>query len=261
MNETYLTAAIAAAKSAGLVLQEYRSKFSTREKAPRDLVTDADLAAQHTIEQLFKDQFPDHAFLGEESTLAVRQAAQASGKLLWVVDPLDGTANYVHGLSMYAVSIALVRGDEVQVGVVHDPVSGDTFTAMKDGPALNNGQPIKSSRCVSLDYAMIAASFPAGVRRDDPEVEQFLRVLVRSQSVRRLGSAALNLCYVAQGCLDAYWASNVQAWDVAAGVLIAERAGAQCRDVSGNSFDLWQPKPLVAATPALTAELLKCIHE
>ncbi len=107
---------------------------------------------------------------------------------------------------------------------------------------------------------MVAASFPAGVRRDDPEVEQFLRVLVKSQSVRRLGSAALNLCYVAQGCLDGYWASNVQAWDVAAGILIAERAGAQCRDVSGNAFNLWQPKPLVTATSELAGELLECIH-
>ncbi len=110
MNEIYLAAAIEAARQAGDVLQSFRSKFSTREKAPRDLVTDADLAAQQTIEQFFQHRFPEHAFLGEESTPAVRQAAIESGKLLWVVDPLDGTANYVHGLSMYAVSIALVRG-------------------------------------------------------------------------------------------------------------------------------------------------------
>ena len=260
MNETYLKAAVEAASLAGEVLRNFRSKFSTREKAPRDLVTDADVAAQQTIERYFHNKFPDHAFLGEESTPAIRQAALESGKLLWVVDPLDGTANYVHGLSMYAVSIALVRGADVQVGVVHDPVSGDMFTATKDGPALNQGQPIKSSSCVALNYAMVAASFPAGVQRTDPEVEQFLRVLVRSQSVRRLGSAALNLCYVAQGCLDAYWASNVQAWDVAAGILIAQRAGAQCKDVSGQAFNLWQPKPLVCSTAALEAELLECIH-
>ena len=129
MNETYLQAAVEAASQAGEVLRNFRSKFSTREKAPRDLVTDADLAAQQTIERYFNNRFPDHAFLGEESTPAIRQAALESGKLLWVVDPLDGTANYVHGLSMYAVSIALVRGAEVQVGVVHDPVSGDMFTA------------------------------------------------------------------------------------------------------------------------------------
>ncbi len=260
MNEIYLNAAVEAARLAGEVLRNYRSKFSTREKAPRDLVTDADIAAQQAIERFFFNKFPDHAFLGEESTAADRQAAVESGKLLWVVDPLDGTANYVHGLSMYAVSIALVRGNDIQVGVVHDPVSGDMFTGIKDGAALNNGLPIKSSNCKTLDYAMVAASFPAGVRRDDPEVEQFLKVLVKSQSVRRLGSAALNLCYVAQGCLDAYWASNVQAWDVAAGMLIAQRAGAQCRDVSGQAFDLWRPKPLVAATEELTSELLDCIH-
>ena len=260
MNETYLKAAIEAADRAGKVLQEFRNKFSTREKAPRDLVTDADVAAQQTIEQFFKQTFPDHAFLGEESTAETRQAALESNKLLWVVDPLDGTANYVHGLSMYAVSIALVRGQEVLVGVVHDPVSGAMYTATQDGPALNRGQPIKSSQCAALNYAMVAASFPAGVQRDDPEVEQFLRVLVQSQSVRRLGSAALNLCYVAAGSLDAYWASNVQAWDVAAGVLIAQRAGATLKDVSGDEFQLWRPKPLVTATSALAEELLGCIH-
>ncbi len=123
MNESYLKVAVEAANLAGEVLRNFRSKFSTREKAPRDLVTDADLAAQQAIERHFHNKFPDHAFLGEESSPAVRQAALESGKLLWVVDPLDGTANYVHGLSMYAVSIALVRGSEVQVGVVHDPVS------------------------------------------------------------------------------------------------------------------------------------------
>lgn len=260
LNDTYLEAAIIAAQLAGEVLQNYRSKFSTREKAPRDLVTDADVAAQQTIERYFHNRFPDHAFLGEESTPEVRQAAIESGKLLWVVDPLDGTANYVHGLSMYAVSIALVRGKDIQVGVVHDPIAGNMYAAQKGGPALNNGQPIKSSQCVALDYAMVAASFPAGVQREDPEVEQFLRVLVRSQSVRRLGSAALNLCYVAQGCLDGYWASNVQPWDVAAGILIAQQAGARCHDVSGNDFDLWHPKPLVASTSELADELLECIH-
>jgi myo-inositol-1(or 4)-monophosphatase len=261
VNEIFLKAAVEAAGLAGEVLLNFRHKFSMREKAPRDLVTDADVAAQQTIERYFKNKFPDHAFLGEESTAEVRQAAIESGKLLWVVDPLDGTANYVHGLSMYAVSIALVRGSEVQVGVVHDPNSGCMFTATKDGPALNKGQPIRASSCTALNYAMVAASFPAGVRREDPEVEQFLRVLVKGQSVRRLGSAALNLCYVAQGSLDAYWASNVQAWDVAAGMLIAQRAGAECHDVSGAAFDLWQPRPLVTATPALAAELLECIHQ
>lgn len=256
----YLKAAIEAAELAGKVLQNFRSSFSTREKAPRDLVTDADVAAQQTIERYFRNKFPDHAFLGEESQAEERQAAMKSGKPLWVVDPLDGTANYVHGLPMYAVSIALVRGEDIQVGVVHDPVSGDTFTATSDGPALNQGRPIKSSECIELNYAMLAASFPAGVQRDDPEVEQFLRVLVESQSVRRLGSAALNLCYVAQGCLDGYWASNVQPWDVAAGALIAQRAGAVIKDVSGQPFQLWQPKPLVTSTSQLSDRLLACIH-
>lgn len=258
MNE-FLKAACEAAHIAGDVLRNYRSKFSTREKRPRDLVTDADEAAQHAIERYLKNKFPDHAFLGEESTPEVRQAAYESGKLLWVVDPLDGTANYVHGLSMFAVSIALVQGDRALVGAVYDPMADAMYTATADGPALNNGRAIRSSQCRELNSAMIAASFPAGVHRNDPEVEQFLRVLEDCQTLRRLGSAALNLCYVAQGCLDGYWASNVQTWDIAAGVLIAQRAGAHCRDVSGADFQLWNPKPLVASTPELHQELLACI--
>lgn len=260
VGSDFLKAGTEAARLAGAILRNFQSKFSMREKSPRDLVTDADVAAQLAIERYLYEKFPDHAFLGEESTADVRQTARESGKLLWVVDPLDGTANYVHGLSMFAVSIALVRGDEILVGVVYDPISEDLFTATADGPALNKGLPIKSSNCTALEYAMIAASFPAGVRRDDPEVEQFLRVLENSQSVRRLGSAALNLCYVAQGRLDAYWASNVQPWDVAAGILIAQRAGAHCLDVSGNAFQLWEPKPLVASTTELQNGLLACIH-
>lgn len=259
LNE-FLTAASEAAQIAGDLLRDYRSKFSTREKRPRDLVTDADEAAQQAIEHFLKGKFPDHAFLGEESPADVRQAARQSGKLLWVVDPLDGTANYVHGLSMFAVSIALVQGDQVLAGVVYDPIAGEMFTATADGPALNNGREIRSSECCEMEYAMIAASFPAGVRRDDPEVEQFLSVLEDCQSLRRLGSAALNLCYVARGSLDAYWASSVQTWDIAAGILIAQRAGAQCLDVSGQPFELWRPKPLVTSTPQLQSELLACIR-
>ena len=259
MNE-FLKAGCEAAHIAGDILRAYQTKFKSREKGPRDLVTDADEAAQMAIERYLKARFPDHAFLGEESTAAVRQAALESGKLLWVVDPLDGTANYVHGLSMFAVSIALVQGDRVLVGVVHDPIANETFTATADGPALNNGTPIQSSNCRELEYAMVAASFPAGVRREDPEVEQFLRVLEDCQSVRRLGSAALNLCYVAQGSLDGYWASSVQAWDIAAGILIAHRAGAHCCDVSGEAFQLWNPKPLVTSTRELQSALLTCIH-
>ncbi len=256
----YLDAAIEAARRAGQVLLDHQNKFSMREKAPRDLVTSADLAAQHAIEQFLQNRFPEHAFMGEESTPELRQAAIDSGKLLWVVDPLDGTANYVHGLSMYAVSIALVQGEDVLVGAVYDPVGDSMYTASADGPAMCNNQPIQRSACTSLEYAMIAASFPAGVKRDDPEVEQFLKVLENCQSIRRLGSAALNLCLVAQGRLDAYWASNVQTWDIAAGVLIAKRAGACCQSVSGARFDLWRPQPLVTATPELLEAMLDCIH-
>ncbi|MFO1064668.1 MAG: inositol monophosphatase family protein, partial [Pirellulales bacterium] len=235
-----------AARIGGQVLRDFQNKFTAKEKAPRDLVTDADITAQKEIETYLSTACPTHAFLGEESTAAARAEALASGRPVWVVDPLDGTANYVHKLQTYAVSIALVASGRIEVGVIYNPVDDKLYAAAADSPATCNDKPIRTSGCEKLDQAMIAASFPAGVRRDDPEVGEFLNVLEHCQSIRRLGSAALNLCYVAEGCLDGYWASSVQAWDVAAGVLIAERAGAVITAHSGAKFDLWNPKMIAA---------------
>jgi myo-inositol-1(or 4)-monophosphatase len=257
--EDFLAVGTAAARLAGQVLLDYQHKFTAREKSPRDLVTDADLAAQREIESFLRAQCPDHAFQGEESSAAEREIARRSGRPVWVVDPLDGTANYVHRLQPYAVSIALVQEQQVLVGVIYDPVADQLYTAARDGTALCNGIPLRASSCTDLNQAMVAASFAAGVKRDDPEVAQFLNVLENSQSIRRFGSAALTLCYLAQGSLDGYWASNVKAWDVAAGVLIAERAGVVLTGMAGEAFDVWNPRLVAAATGQLHARLLECI--
>ncbi len=255
-----LETACEAARLGGRVLVEYLGKAAVREKAPADLVTDADLASQHVIEQLVRARFPQHAFLGEESTEADRDAAIASGRPVWVVDPLDGTANYVHRLPGFSVSVALVEGSESKVGAVYDPLSDTLYAATSDGKATKNNKPIRASGCERLDKAMVCCSFRPNVQRADAEVNQFLNVLESSQSLRRLGSAAMNLCYVAEGCLDAYWATSVKAWDVAAGGLIARVAGAQLTAINGEAFDLWNPKLLVTATPALHSAMLSCLY-
>lgn len=254
-----LETACEAARLGGRILVDYLGKAVVREKGPADLVTDADVASQHAIEQLIRIRFPQHEFLGEESTLADRERAQTSGRPMWVVDPLDGTANYVHRLPGFSVSVALVEGNEVKVGVVFDPLADVLYAAASDGAVTKNNKPIRASGCVSLDKAMVCCSFRPKVRRGDVEVDQFLNVLESSQSLRRLGSAAMNLCYVAEGCLDAYWASSVKAWDVAAGGLIARTAGAQLTNLTGGPFDLWDPKLLVTSTAALHAAMLKCL--
>jgi myo-inositol-1(or 4)-monophosphatase len=254
-----LETACEAARLGGKILVDYLGKAVAREKGPADLVTDADVASQQAIEKLIRIRFPQHEFLGEESTVSEREQALASGRPVWVVDPLDGTANYVHRLPGFSVSVALVEGNEARVGVVYDPLSDTLYAATSEGAVTKNNKPIRASSCEQLNKAMVCCSFRPNVKRGDVEVDQFLNVLEKSQSLRRLGSAAMNLCFVAEGCLDAYWASSVKAWDVAAGGLIARTAGAQLTHIGGGPFDLWDPKLLATSSPTLHAAMLACL--
>jgi myo-inositol-1(or 4)-monophosphatase len=257
--EEALAIAHAAARAAGTILREMLNTASVREKGPKDLVTDADIAAQGVIEAHLLTAFPSHGFIGEESPSDFREIMHAQ-QWTWLVDPLDGTANYVHRLPSFAVSIALVSGSKTKLGVVYDPMAEELYSAIEGMGATLNGQPISVSCCENLREAMVAVSFPPIVRKDSPEVGQFLEVLVHSQSVRRLGSAALNLCYVGHGRLDAYWANRLKPWDVAAGALIASEAGASLHDLSGNAFDLWSGEVLTASSSSLADQMLQCIQ-
>lgn len=257
--QSALETACEAARIGGQILREKLGKVASREKAPADLVTDADLASQKAIEQLLTSRFPNYAFMGEESSQDQRTAALATGKPVWVVDPLDGTANFVHRLPGFSVSIALVEGDEPTVGVVYDPLQDVMYAANATGQVTKDGKPIKNSGCTELNKAMVCCSFRPGVNRYDIEVEQFLRVLEHSQSLRRLGSAAMNLCYVAEGCLDSYWAASIKVWDVAAGYLIAKNAGAHFNQLDGSHFDLWNPRFVASSTPELQSAMLHCM--
>jgi myo-inositol-1(or 4)-monophosphatase len=248
-----------ASQRASTVLRDMLLTASVREKAPKDLVTDADIAAQDAIESTIRECYPSHRFLGEESG-AILNEFQGVDAWTWVVDPLDGTMNYVHKLPNFAVSIALMKSDRIVLGVVQDPMSGEVYSAIEHEGATVNGVPLKVSGCQSLGQAMVAASFPPQVTRESPEVKQFVEVLVRSQSLRRLGSAALNLCYVGQGRLDAYWANRLKPWDVAAGALIATEAGAVLTNLTGKKFDPWSGEVLIAASQALSEEMQSTIH-
>lgn len=258
--QTPLQSASEAARTAGRILLDHLGKVQAREKGKSDLVTDADLAAQRAIEQLLVSRFPNYAFMGEESPEQVRQAVRASGKIAWVVDPLDGTANFVHRLPGFSVSIALVEGNQVKLGVVYDPLANTMYWATDDGPAMRDGKPVRASDCTRIEQAMACCSFPPAVNRHDKTVQQFLNVLEQTQSVRRLGSAALNLCLLAEGCLDTYWAASVKVWDVAAGYLIAKQAGAVFSAVQGEPFDLWDARFLAASTQPLHQQMLKCMQ-
>ena len=170
-------------------------------------------------------------------------------------DPLDGTTNFVHQMPGFAVSVALERRGELIVGVIYDPIAEECFTAARDAGARLNGQPIRASRCRVLREALVAASLSVAVQRDSEEVNRFLEVMVECQALRRLGSAALNLAYLACGRLDGYWATSVKTWDVAAGILLAQEAGAVFTGIQGGVVDLGNPQFIGAATPELHEEL------
>lgn len=257
MNQEHLDVAINAAKAGAAELLSRWESRTVSEKAPKDLVTDADLASQRAVRAILMDAFDGYAFVGEEEGENDPPESVRNGDVdaptCWVVDPLDGTINYVHRLQSFAVSIGLYHAGKMRLGVILDPVTGDLFTAIDGQGAHLNGKPIHVSDCEDLSDALVACSFSAGVKADSPEVVRFGKVLERCRSLRRLGSCALNMCYVAAGRLDGYWATNVCAWDSAAGTVIAREAGAQLTAYDGSEMDDWLPKFCVSAT--------KPIHE
>jgi myo-inositol-1(or 4)-monophosphatase len=240
-----------AARLGGDVLKSWAGRFAVREKARADLVTEADLASQEIVYSAIMAQFPDHGFLGEEQGKSVTGV----DGYRWIVDPLDGTTNYVHGLAQFAVSIGLERHGRPLVGVVYDPTADECFSAAAGLGAWVNDLPLRTSRVTDLREALVAASLPPAVSRENPAVQEFLTVMEIAQAVRRMGSSALNLCYVAAGRLDAYWARDTKTWDVAAGFLLVTEAGGTLTNYLGEPVDLSRPQFIAAATRELHTEL------
>jgi len=260
----FLPTCVEAARAAGKVLLDWQLRFTVREKGRNDLVTEADVAAQEVIRQIVLKTFPDHDFLSEEEA-ADRKVQNLPtpprrSRFRWIVDPLDGTANYVHRLPAYAVSIALEHGSDLVCGCVLDPTSGECYTAALGQGAALNGKPIRVSGCQTLEQAMVAVSFPPNVPRGSIEITRFVEVLHAAQSVRRLGSAALNLCYIGAGRLDSYWATSVSAWDVAAGVLVVREAGGMVTDIRGTPLEIDRPELVAAGSPELHAQVLQTLR-
>lgn len=246
---------IAAAKEAGRVLQEWSKKFTISEKSRKNLVTEADVNAQDAIFGIIHDKYPDHSFLGEED-LAVQNA---DSDFRWIIDPLDGTTNYVHQFPYYCVSIALEYQGELTVGVIFDPTRDELFTAIRGEGASLNGEPIRTSDADQLYDAMCVASLPVGGTGDEPQVKQFLNVFPKARSVQRTGSAALNLSYVACGRLDAYWSGTLKPWDQAAGVVIVREAGGQVTTIGGADFDVQVPDMLASNDAPVHKELIEAL--
>jgi myo-inositol-1(or 4)-monophosphatase len=246
----------AAARAGAEELMALRDKFSYREKSRHDLVTDADLASQRAIEQAIRREFPDHGFLGEESP----DEAQLELPYCWIVDPLDGTTNYVHDFPFYAVSVAVAYEGQLAAGAVLNPLGNECFTAGRGLGSLLNGSPISVSTATGLNQALVAVSFPPQPQNKDPDIEAFLRVSPRCQAVRRTGSAAINLAYVACGRLDAHWAHSIHSWDSAAGVLLIAEAGGIVRSFAGDEYQVANGDYCVAGTRELFDEVVALIQ-
>jgi myo-inositol-1(or 4)-monophosphatase len=217
-----LSAAEKGARAGGKVLLEWLGKAEVRAKGPSDFVTQADLASQETVRQILAEQFPEIVFLGEESTDFSTAALEGT---CWVVDPLDGTTNFVHQIPQFAVSVGYIENGIPAAGVIFDPISGECYMARRGGGSFLRGKPIHVSEVNRLEDAVAAASFAAKVHKDSLEIRQFVNVLLNCQAARRTGSAALNMAYVAAGRFDVFWGLSTKAWDVAAGIVIVEEAG------------------------------------
>jgi myo-inositol-1(or 4)-monophosphatase len=251
-----LEAAVTAAKAAGEVLRNgFGQRQEVKYKGEVDLVTKADENAEEAIKEVLRESFPKYGMLAEEGG-----EFDGEGDVRWIVDPLDGTTNYAHGLPVFCTSIALERDGEVILGVVHDPIAHETYTAERGRGATLNGEPIAVSETNEPIRALLATGFPYD--RDDmpAALDLFGRFAMLTQSMRRLGSAALDLCYVATGRLDGYYERGIKAWDIAAGTVIIREAGGKVSDYRGDELDLERGE-VVASNGPLHPDLVRVTGE
>lgn len=246
-----LEVAISAAKAAGEVLRRgYGREKSVRYKGAVDLVTEIDEESEKLVTGVLRDAFPSYGLYAEEGG---QTAGESDAR--WIIDPLDGTTNYAHDFPCFAVSIALEKAGEVTAGVVYNPVIEELFVAERGRGATCNGEPLRVSGTNELLRALVATGFPYDRTAAPAALEIWSRLTMLTQGMRRVGSAALDLCYVAAGRLDAYYERQIFAWDVAAGSLILTEAGGRVTDYRGGKLDL-EGREIVASNGPLHPALI-----
>lgn len=263
MGETLLAVASEAADAAAEVHRRHAGRVSQdawSEKGVADFVTHVDREAEDAIIRVIRSHYPDHAILAEEGATAADAAAAADAEHLWIIDPLDGTTNFLHGYPMYAVSIAFVERGRLSAGVVHGTATHDRWYATAGGGAFHNDRRIWVSEIESLSHALIGTGFPFKVlERMDEYTTQFRQVLAHTAGIRRAGSAALDLCHLATGWFDGFWELSLAPWDFAAGALIAREAGAVVTSLDGE-LDVTRGGSVVGGNPVIHRELLALLH-
>lgn len=239
-----LNIAIEAAKTAGRFLKQNLGKardIQRKEGQERNLVTEIDKGSEKLIIEIIKSHFPTHDILAEES--ARKQGGKSDYR--WIIDPLDGTTNFTHGFPVFCVSIGLQHREDLQLGVIYDPNLDELFTAEKGGGAYLNGKKIAVSRNNALTESLLVTGFPYNiVENPNHAVEHFVNFLMKAQAVRRMGSAAIDLAYVAAGRYEGFWEVALNPWDMAAGVVLVTEAGGRVSDFRGNPFNIYKPEVL-----------------
>jgi myo-inositol-1(or 4)-monophosphatase len=247
--------AIRAARRAGeLMVRQLNQLESLKvvEKSPNEFVTQVDQAAEAAIIEVIRDHYPDHSILAEES------GASGDHEYQWIIDPLDGTTNYVHGFPVFSVSIAVARAGELEHGVVYDPLRQEIFSASRGQGAQLDGRKIRVSKRTHLQHALIGTGFPyrENLKSIDRYLQMLRAVMLETAGVRRPGSAALDLCYVAAGRVDGFWELGLNKWDIAAGALIVREAGGRISDFRGTDAYL-DSGNVVCGNPKIYAALSK----
>lgn len=249
-----LNFAIETARAAGqLLLEKFGRKINISKKGDINLVTEADLASEKLIIERVRSYYPKHAILAEESGDAVR--LDGANKWKWIIDPLDGTTNFAHGYPCFCVTLALENDGEIVVGVTFDPTRGELFAAERGKGATLNNKPIRVSETERLSEALIVTGFPYDFKQKEDFARHLTDFLLNSRGVRRDGSAAIDMAYVACGRFDGFWEEGLNPWDVAAGYLLIEEAGGQVTYYNGKKYNIYAP-PICASNGLIHGEML-----
>lgn len=245
----------AAYKGAEIIRSYYGRISKINKKGVIDLVTEADIGSERKIIETIRSVYPDHSILAEESGLI-----QEGLECQWIIDPLDGTTNFAHQLGVFAVSIAFALNGKIVIGIVLNPMTGELFTATTDENSQLNGKPIQVSKVPQVSESLLVTGFPYNLRENLHQlIDRFSSCIYAAQGVRRLGSAALDLCYVACGRFDGFWEQDLHPWDTAAGMLIVQRAGGVVTDFNNQPFGIYG-KEILATNGYIHEEMLTVLE-
>ena len=253
----YLETAVEIAREAGSLLANYFERRVTFElKGEFDLVTEADRASERLVVERLRSRFPSHAIVAEEGG-----GHETSSDYRWFVDPLDGTTNFAHSFPMFNVTLGLERAGEMVAGVIYDPIRQEMFTAERGGGAWLNNRRIRVSTVKDLGDSLASTGFPSRKRHHNVNIHFYYQLAMASHGVRRTGSAAIDLAYVACGRLDFFWEFGLKPWDMAAGVLLVEEAGGCVSDMKGAPHSVTASEHLLADNGALHGAVLDVFGE